>query len=373
MFANGRKSVLHRKRECIRKRQFKEAVMRISAAAFVRPICMGIFIIFAAVLLLASNGNTGKSPAAGHTGASRDKQNMDSADLVTPAHGPSWIKRIGIFDIRATAMGEMGGYDPPPPSPRKEPEFPVETGRYGNPAGMGMGGMMGRSYSNYRLSPAESERLLGERFFLAGSDLYRLDCRSCHGPNGDGAPPEINSLIGPFQGTSPALLEKRMKKLGRPIGTKLAKDLAAQAEGNIRQRLQNGGKKMPPFRHLDREEVNALLKYLKAHVGAPESQGKEMLVKQSVSRVGEHLVKGTCQICHDATGPGIGRMGMMRGIIPSLASFPWEQSMQSIVWQVELGSRRMMMGGQRMPAYPYITAEESAAAYLYLLQYPPYY
>jgi hypothetical protein len=67
-------------------------------------------------------------------------------------------------------------------------------------------------------------------------------------------------------------------------------------------------------------------------------------------------------------------MGMMQGIIPSLASFPVEQSMQSIVWQVELGSRTMMMmGGQRMPAYPYITAEEAGAAYLYLIQYPPYY
>ena len=347
--------------------------MRVRNAGFIGPISIGIFIILGAVLLIASNGNTGKSTSAGHTGASRDKQNNDPNDLVTPPHGPSWLKRIGIFNIRASAMGEMGGYDAPPPSPRKEPEFPVTTAGPGNPMGMGMGGMMGRPYGNYQLSPSEVERLTGESFSLAGSDLYRLDCRSCHGPNGDGAPPEINSLIGPFEGTSPALLEKRMKKLGRPIGAKLAKDLAAQAEENIRQRLQNGGKKMPPFRHLDREEVDVLLKYLKAHVGAPESQEKEMLVKEPVSRVGEHLVKGTCQICHDATGPGIGRMGMMQGIIPSLASFPWEQSMQSIVWQVELGSRMMMMGGQRMPAYPYITAAESAAAYLYLLQYPPYY
>ena len=345
--------------------------MRVRNAAFIWPIGIGIFIIISTVLVLASNGNTGKSALTGHTGAGGDTQNLDPANLVTPAHGPSWLKHLGIFDLRASAMGEMGGYDPPPPSPRKEPEFPVSTARYGN--SMGMGGMMGRSYSNYRLSPAELERLMGERFFLAGSDLYRLDCRSCHGPDKNGLPPEINSLIGPFEGTSPALIEQRMKKLGRPIGADMAKELASQAEENIRQRLQNGGKKMPPFKHLDREEVNALLNYLKAYVGAPESKGKEKLVMQSVSRVGEHLVKGTCQICHDATGPGVGRMGMMGGIIPSLASFPWEQSMQSVVWQVEFGSRMMMMGGQRMPAYPYITAQEAAAAYLYLLQYPPYY
>jgi mono/diheme cytochrome c family protein len=346
--------------------------MRVRVAAFIGPVLTGIFIIFMALLVFADNGKPRGSQSAGQSGVS-NKQIAEPGGVVTPVHGPSWLKQIGIFDIRATAMGERGGYDPPPPSPRKEPEFPVETERSGNPMGMGMGGMMGRSYSNDRLSPSEVKRLMSEQFFLAGIDLFRLDCRSCHGPNGNGAPPEINSLIGPFQGTSPALLEERMKKLGRPIGEDLAKQLAAQAEENIRQRLQKGGKKMPPFRHLDREEVNALLKYLKAHVGAPESQGKEILVMQSVSRVGEHLVKGTCRICHDATGPGVGRMGMMRGTIPSLASFPWEQSMQSVVWQVELGSRMMMMGGQRMPAYPYITAEEAAATYLYLLQYPPYY
>ena len=345
--------------------------MRVRVAAFIGTVLIGIFIVFMAIFVFVDKGKAEESQP-GPQSELKDKQKFDPADIVTPVGGPSWLKQIGIFDIRASAMGEMGGYDPPPLSPRKEPVFPMETSRSGGR--MGMGGMMGRSYSNDRLSPSELERLMGEQFLLAGSDLYRLDCRSCHGPNGDGKPPEINSLIGPFQGISSALLEKRMKELGRPIGAKLAKDLAAQAEENIRQRLQNGGKKMPPFKHLDREEVNALLKYLKAHVGDPESQGKEDLVMQSVSRVGEHLVKGTCRICHDATGPGVGRMGMMQGIIPSLASFPVEQSMQSIVWQVELGSRTMMMmGGQRMPAYPYITAEEAGAAYLYLIQYPPYY
>jgi mono/diheme cytochrome c family protein len=345
--------------------------MRSGAAAFICKVLIGIFIVFTGIFIFADKGEAKQSQTARQSGV-KDKQNLDPADVVTPVRGPSWLKQLGIFDIRASAMGEMGGYDPPPPSPRKEPIFPVETARSGGGMGMRMGGMMGRSYSSYRLNPPDIERLIGERFFLAGSDLYRLDCRSCHGPDKNGLPPEINSIIGPFEGTSPALIEKRMKKLGRPIGAEMAKELASQAEENIRQRLQNGGKKMPPFRHLDREEVNALFKYLKAYVGAPESKGKEILVMQSVSRAGEHLVKGTCQICHDATGPGVGRMGMMRGIIPSLASFPWEQSMQSIVWQVELGSR-MMMGGQRMPAYPYITAQEAAAAYLYLLQYPPYY
>lgn len=346
--------------------------MRVRVAAFIRPVTIGIFTVFTLILVFVDRAKTEENQAAGQAVVSVALQNTGAAYFVTPAHGPSWLKYLGIFNLRFTAMGEMGGYEPPPSSPRKEPRFPVRGAPPGGRMGMGMGGMMGRTYSNYRFNRYELERMMNEKFLLAGADLYRLNCRSCHGPNGDGLPPEINSLIGPVQGTSPTLIEERMEKLGRPIGDELAKELAAQAKESIRQRLQKGGKKMPPFRHLDREEVDALMQYLRKHVGAPEFEGKEILVTQSVARVGEHLVKGTCQICHDATGPGIGRMGMMRGVIPSLASFPYEQSMQSIVWQVKLGSRPMMMRRQTMPAYPYITDDEAAASYLYLVQYPPY-
>jgi mono/diheme cytochrome c family protein len=346
--------------------------MPVRSKASIGSTLFGIFTALAAIFVLVDHWGPGQSQSAGQPGVNPNEQNSEPAYVVTPVRGPSWLKRLGIFDIRLSPMGEMGGYELPPPSLRKEPRFPVEARPFGGRMGMGMGGMMGRYYPYDRSNPSEVERLMAERFFLVGIDLYRLNCNSCHGPNGNGAPPEINSLIGPFQGTSPTLIQERMKKLGRPIGEELAKELASQAKENILQRLQKGGKKMPPFRHLEGEEVSALVQHLQEYVGAPESQGKEILVMESVSRVGEHLVMGTCHICHDAAGPGRGRMGMMGGIIPSLASFPWEQSMQGLVWQVELGSRPMMMGGQRMPAYPYITADEAAASYLYLAQYPPY-
>jgi hypothetical protein len=66
-------------------------------------------------------------------------------------------------------------------------------------------------------------------------------------------------------------------------------------------------------------------------------------------------------------------MAMMSGIIPSLASFPEQESIQNFVRQVEMGSSGMMamMGGQTMPAFPYLTEGEVTAAYLYLAQYPP--
>src|ERR1700739_408409 len=34
---------------------------------------------------------------------------------------------------------------------------------------------------------------------LHGADLYRFNCRGCHGESGQGAPPEINSVINPVR------------------------------------------------------------------------------------------------------------------------------------------------------------------------------
>jgi mono/diheme cytochrome c family protein len=370
---NAWEIVMVRKRESNLTRGLKETSMKVKITPVAGLVIIGILTFVMAVPVFAANENPVQTQSAGRSAVSGNQQDSEPVYVVTPVLGPSWLKLIGIFDIRFTAMGHMGGDGTPPRSPRVEPDFPVAQTPPRGRMGMGMGGMMGRSYSNRQFSPYELERMMNEKFLLAGADLYRLNCRACHGPNGDGSPPEISSLIGPVQGTSAPLIEERMKKMGRPIGVELAKELAAQAEESIRQRLQNGGEKMPPFRHIDKQEADALLQYLRQRVGIPESEGKDILVTQSVARVGEHLVKGTCHICHDATGPGRGpRMGMMRGIIPSLASFPYEQSMQSIVWQVALGSRPMMMGGQWMPAYPYITKDEAAASYLYLVRYPPY-
>jgi mono/diheme cytochrome c family protein len=294
--------------------------------------------------------------------------------VVTPVEGPSWLKHLGITN---SPMGRMGGTEPPQVPPRQEPplEIPHEQpgGGMGMHGGMGMGRMMGRILSSVRSNPAETSNLMNEEFSITGADLYRLNCQSCHGPGGKGSPPGIKSLLGPVQGTSPAFIKQRMDKLGRAIDDTLAEALARDAEGTIRQRLQNGGEKMPPFHHLANEEVDVLLQYLQQLAAVRDSGAKPLLVTESVARVGEHVIKGTCHTCHDATGPGGGHMAMMSGIIPSLASFPKEQSMQNVVRQVELGSSSMMsmMNGETMPAMPFITANEAAAAYLYLAQYPP--
>src|SRR5262249_41760368 len=64
---------------------------------------------------------------------------------------------------------------------------------------------------------------------LSGSDLYRLNCRGCHGAEGQGAPPEINSVINPVRATSAALVMERMKSRGLDISPSAANELAQQA------------------------------------------------------------------------------------------------------------------------------------------------
>jgi mono/diheme cytochrome c family protein len=301
------------------------------------------------------------------TSGQTDTQRQDSSTyIVTPVEGPSWIRHLGI-DLQSTALGQMGGEEPAPASQRKEPALgkAEEKGS--------LSATIDRILSLFRSGGRQTSGLMDEKFILTGEDLYRLNCQSCHGPGGVGLPPEIKSLLGPVEGTSPDLIQDRMKKLGRPIDEKLARELASSAEASIRQRLNQGGEKMPPFRHLRGDEVDALISYLKVLAGVSVSGQKAMLVTESVARVGEHVVKGTCHTCHDATGPGAGHMAMMTGVIPSLASFPEQNSMQEIVRQVQMGSSSMMgmMGGASMPPLPYITEKEVDAAYLYLVEYPP--
>jgi mono/diheme cytochrome c family protein len=288
------------------------------------------------------------------------------APLVTPVSGRSWLHELGL-SLDETRMGQMGGASPPSRTARREPLPAVDR----SPSGP-LGSLLRHFYALLPDQGRASEAL-NEPFVLTGADLYRLNCQSCHGPDGTGSPPEINSLIGPVQGTSPALIQQRMKERGQPIDEAFARQLAAEGDKPLRERLVKGGEKMPPFTHLAGKEVDALLLYLKQLAGVPEAQEADLRVTQSVARVGEHLVEGTCHICHDATGPGSGHMMMMRGIIPSLASFPEQKSLGDVSRKVFYGSAGTMgmMGGDRMPTFPYLTEEEVAAGYVYLATHPP--
>lgn len=287
---------------------------------------------------------------------------------VTPVRGPSWIQQLGI-DLDDTRMGKMGGEGAPPPASRREPMPRLEEGE-------GLRGLLHRFFSLLGAGDERAWESLNRPFTLGGEDLYRLSCQSCHGPNGRGAPPEINSLLDPVRAMSPELLEARQRSQGRRLPPGMARQLAADAEKALRDRLANGGKRMPAFPHLAEGDVVALIGYLKVLAGVPGAERSPPQVTESVVRVGEHLVKGTCHTCHAATGPGASHMMMyMRGIIPSLASMPEQMSLSSVLAKVREGGRggmmMMMARMSRMPVFSYLTDEEVMAAYLYLARYPP--
>lgn len=288
---------------------------------------------------------------------------------VTPVQGPSVIARHGLA-LDTTRLGQAGGSGPSAETARTEPPLASEMPRaWRGP----MGRALERFFSLFREGRADAGAALDDSFVLTGADLYRLNCRSCHGPAGAGAPPEIPSYVGPVQGASAALIRRRLEARGGDVDDAFVRELAAEGEKTLRVRVRNGGERMPAFPHLEGSEVDALIWYLKRQADVPEATGQPHEVTQSVARVGEHLVKGTCHVCHDATGPGGGRMMMMRGVIPSLASFAEQKSPDDLVRKVRDGASGMMgmMGAGRMPVYPYLTEEENLASYLYLIAYPP--
>lgn len=66
-------------------------------------------------------------------------------------------------------------------------------------------------------------------------------------------------------------------------------------------------------------------------------------------------------------------MMMMRGITRSLARLPEQESPGDVSRKVFYGRGGMlgMMGGERMPLFPYLTEEEVATRYVYLATHPP--
>jgi mono/diheme cytochrome c family protein len=242
-----------------------------------------------------------------------------ASSIVTAVRGQSWLKHLGLPRDR-TAMGQMGSAGRRPSS--------VSASAWGE---------------------SSIPETLNKSFTLTGADLYRLSCQSCHNVGGLGSPPEIRSLIDPVRATP------------------------APFAPALRARLQKGGEKMPPFPHLRGAEVEALLSYSRSLAGLPGPSAKQARIAEPVVRVGELLVKGTCFICHDATGPGSDAMSSAAEIIPSLASFLEQKSVAAVVHKVREGAPVPGLVGGRgeMPVFSYFTAEEVSAAYIYLMTYPP--
>lgn len=256
----------------------------------------------------------------------------------TPTSGPSWLEHLHR-SMGDTSMGRSSRQLGPSPSDNGRP---IQVGP---------------------LSPTVT---------VTGADLYRLKCQSCHGTQGEGAPPEINSIIAPTRATSATLILERMKKTGMAMSRKDATAMAKQSEDALLDRLHKGGKNMPdPV--LTNAEIRVLMPYLKQLAGLPANH---TTIQEPAVRIGEHLVKSTCHICHAAVGPNPTPEQIAAGVIPPLNVLTSRTSFEQFVRKVTQGASvtvgpLSLPARGRMPVFYYVSESEAAAAYFYLLAYPP--
>jgi|SRR5579872_1055341 len=215
---------------------------------------------------------------------------------------------------------------------------------------------------------------------LHGSDLYRLNCQGCHGLKGTGAPPEINSVVGPVQATSVPVIMDRRKKAGQEMSRTDAATLAKQANALLLDRFQKGGQTMPPFPQLNEAEVHSIIAYLEQISTVPGAEKNQIAVKESPYRIGEQIIKSTCHVCHTATGPNPTPQQLMQGAIPPLSTLTMRTNLSDFIRKVTNGAPITMGAAPysysgtyrgRMPVFRYLTQDEAADAYLYLTVYPP--
>jgi mono/diheme cytochrome c family protein len=264
-----------------------------------------------------------------HAGAGQPAR--AAAAAVTPVAGPSWLHRLGV-DYRDSSLGRGAGRYGPNPQDRPADRQPVAL-------------------------------KLESRVTISGGDLYRLNCQACHRAGGTGAPPEIKSVLPLVQGSSLQQMTATLRRQAR------------QARVDLYHRIEKGGQRMPPREYLRQADVDALFTYLTTLAGRGSGAARRETI--GVDRLGEFVVKGTCHICHDATGPRpTSEAILLQARIPSLASLLAEKPIADIVEKVRSGAP-VSMGNPpfphrgRMPVFYYLTDTEIVAAYMYLNNYPP--
>lgn len=291
---------------------------------------------------LLAVGVLGLGVAISARGMQGTTQKRGTTEEVTPVAGPSTLHHLRR-QIEASSMGWGGQWSLPP---------------------------------NLVTPPRRRDGGGAEDFVVSGADLYRISCRACHRPDGTGTPPEINSIIGPVQAASAQWMTDRMKAMGRPVDRAFIRELTSGTEADLRKRFKMGGHDMPSFDHLTDDEINALRPYLDQLAGLPGAEGRQRYISEPAARVGELIVKGTCHICHDATGPETAPTTVLSGIIPPLSSMPHQKTFSEFVQKVREGTPIALGSGDvssrgRMPVFNYLTEREAAAAYSYLSLYPP--
>jgi mono/diheme cytochrome c family protein len=262
---------------------------------------------------------------------------------VSPVAGPSWLNRLHV-PAGESGLGRSGAtYGPrPDQSPAPPPSIPLQIGR---------------------------------PVVLTGADLYRLNCQSCHRAAGTGSLPEIKSVFAAVQGSSLYLVRQHLKEQGKAATVADARTQASLAKAALFDRIKKGGQRMPPFPHLQDADVVALYAYLTELVGAPDAAAE---ARRTVTwaRLGEHVVKGTCHICHDAVGPRPSGDTRSTVAIPAFNVLLQDKPVMDFLIKVRQGAAVTSADPAfhyrgRMPVFPFLRDLEVAAAYMFLVDYPP--
>jgi mono/diheme cytochrome c family protein len=133
---------------------------------------------------------------------------------------------------------------------------------------------------------------------------------------------------------------------------------------------------MPAFPHLSEPEIGALTAYLKQLAGVPGAEREQVTLRVSRVRVGEHIAKSTCHICHSASGANPNPQQIMEGAIPPLSSLTARKDLSGFVGKVTEGAPVLMgtpplLCRGRMPVFGYLSEDEAEDVYLYLTLHPP--
>lgn len=239
------------------------------------------------------------------------------AEKVTAASGPSLLTRLKT-GVDAASFGRAGYVGAPPAG--AEPTSPA---------------------------PAD---WLASGFDLTGEDLFRINCRSCHGVGAKGLGADIPSVLAKIRGAA-----------------QQAAGGDTSGELSVRHRLLVGGQVMPAMAHLTAAESDLLLGYLGTIAGT-QGGPAPATVHVPALRVGEHVTKAVCQICHDAA-PGRVRPPSDQAL-SALSEFPAKYSVRDFVHRAVRGGTTMPSPGHK-PRLDYLRPEELEAAYVYLIGYPP--
>ena len=269
--------------------------------------------------------------------------------VVTPVAGPSWLNRLGLT-YRESSLGRGRRRTVPPPTSGSLP--------------------------TQRPSQSIAALPIGRPVVLSGADLYRLNCQSCHRAEGTGSPPEIKSVLGLVQGSSIELVRQHLQQEGKAAAGSAARAQATRARADLYQRIQKGGQRMPALAHLQEADIDVLYAYLTQLAGSPDAS-PQLRRTASWARLGEHVVKGTCHICHDAVGPRPSAQALLiQGTIPAFTTLLEDKPVVDFVTKVRSGAA-VMKGDPafhyrgRMPVFSYLQDVEVAAAYMFLVDYPP--